>query len=188
MRDGDALLSALPAHAPRVDPTHIDGPAFDDDADQEPTERHALRTHHATERVTAEGRQTRRPLWNDPCVAARVGDRVSVFGGYEHQPAWLSGRAGVSGLVVKWIPSEGSEPSCVVRLDEPLTAEGDVRGTREVVTGRFLVLGLRYRGQTWESSGTAHVELCSAEPESKPWGDRAVGAWVESHATYEVAP
>jgi hypothetical protein len=96
----------------------------------------------------------------------------------------LGGLEHVTGQVEKWIPGQNSTPACVVRLDKPLTATGDVRGEREQRTGEFLILELRYVGQEWESSGTVHVELCETEPEDKPWAEREVGAWVESHATY----
>jgi hypothetical protein len=112
------------------------------------------------------------------------GTPVAVGGGYDFEPEWLGGRQQVTGHVEKWIPGQNTQPACVVRLDEPLTATGNVRGRREGRTGAFLVLELRYVEQDWEQSGTAHVELCETEPEDKPWAEREVGAWVESHATY----
>lgn len=115
-----------------------------------------------------------------------AGTPITVGGGYDFEPQWLGGREHVTGRVEKWIPGQNSEPACVVRLDEPLTASGDVHGKRQECSGRFLVLGLRYVGQEWERSGTVHVELCETEPESRPWGERDAGAWVESHATYTV--
>jgi hypothetical protein len=121
-------------------------------------------------------------------VQRRVGTPISVGGGYELEPEWLAGSAQVHGRVTKWISGQNTQPACVVRLDAPLTATGDVRGRREQRTGEFLVLELRYSGQEWESSGTVHVELCEDEPEDKAWGDREVGAWVESHATYSFVP
>ena len=91
------------------------------------------------------------------------------------------------GGVAKWIPGN-EQPACVVRLDEPMAATGDVRGSSESRTGSYLVLALRHVGQEWKSSGAVHVELCESEPEDKPWAEREVGAWVESHATYTVSP
>jgi hypothetical protein len=117
-------------------------------------------------------------------MAIDVGDRVTVGGGYDYEPEWLSGQASVSGHVHGWIAGQNETPACVVLLDEPLTAKGDVRGKRESRTGSFLVLQLRYTGQVWEDSGTVHVELCSEEPPNVAWPNRPVGAWVESHATY----
>jgi hypothetical protein len=55
-----------------------------------------------------------------------------------------------------------------------------------VRSGSFLVLELRYVGQTWEPTGTVHLELCESEPEGKAWGERVLGAWIESDATCEV--
>jgi hypothetical protein len=117
-------------------------------------------------------------------VTPTVGGPIKVSGGYDFEPEWLGNRSHVTGVVAKWIPGQNTQPACVIRLDEPLTATGDVRGKRESRTGSHLVLELRYVGQDWNSSGTVHVELCEKEPEDKPWADREVGAWVESHATY----
>jgi len=114
-----------------------------------------------------------------------VGERISVGGGYDFQPAWLGLRSDVVGHVAKRIPGQNSTPCCVVELDEPLTATGDVRGKRESRTGSYLVLGLRYTGQDWSApSGTVHVELCAQEPENMAWSEREAGARVESNATY----
>ena len=113
-----------------------------------------------------------------------AGTPITVGGGYEFEPKWLAGRQHVIGRVEKWIPGQNTQPACVVRLDAPMTATGNVHGRREQRTGEFLVLELRYTGQEWEQSGTVHVELCETEPEDKAWADREVGAWVESHATY----
>lgn len=99
----------------------------------------------------------------------------------------VGGLQQVTGQVEKWIPGQNAQPACVVPLDEPLTAAGDVHGRREERTGGFLVLEVRHVGQEWEASGTVHVELCEAEPEDKSWADREVGAWVESHATYSFS-
>ncbi|QIK65430.1 hypothetical protein G7072_02920 [Nocardioides sp. HDW12B] len=116
-----------------------------------------------------------------------TGTAVTISGGYDFEPQWLGGKQEVEGHVEKWIPGQNTQTACVVRLDEFLTATGDVRGKREQRTGVFVVLELRYVGQEWEHSGTAHVELCDAEPDDRPWSEREVGAWVESHATYAFA-
>lgn len=117
-------------------------------------------------------------------VLPTTGDRIAVSGGYEFEPDWLGGRSEVAGVVAKLIPGQNRLPACVVLLDQPLTASGDVKGKRESRTGSYLVLEPRYVGQEWESTGTVHVELCEFEPEDKPWAERPTGAWVESHATY----
>lgn len=115
------------------------------------------------------------------------GTQVVVAGGYDCEPEWLSGQRQVTGVIHKWIPGQNQTTACVVRLDTPITATGDVHGYREQRTGAYLVLELRYAGQGWENTGTVNVELCSEEPASLPWGKRRVGAWVESHATYTFA-
>jgi hypothetical protein len=116
----------------------------------------------------------------------RIGVRIAVSGGYDFEPEWIAGCSEVTGYLLKRIPGQNATPACVVHLDEPLTATGDVRGKLQSRTGSYLVLELRYVGQQWESTGTVHVQLCDTEPEDKSWADREVGAWVESHATYLV--
>lgn len=114
------------------------------------------------------------------------GTRVRVFGGYDFEPAWLGDRSDVSGRFLKWIPGQNTPDACVVVLDDELTAEGLVGGTRRTVSGRYLVLEPRKIAENWASTGTVHVELLGEEPPSVGWGMREMGAWVESHATYEV--
>lgn len=115
-----------------------------------------------------------------------VGRRIRLSGGYDFEPAWLANHGCVEGVVAAWIPGQNEEPACVVALDNPITAEGVVRDTRREVTGRYAVLELRYEGAAWGDTGVVHVELCGEMPQPKAWPDRPVGAWVESHATYEL--
>ena len=68
-------------------------------------------------------------------VRPRIGGRVTVTGGYDFEPEWLGQRSEVTGEVVKWIPGQNAQPACVVRLDAPLTASGDVNGARRLRTG-----------------------------------------------------
>ena len=114
------------------------------------------------------------------------GTAIRVFGGYDFEPTWLGSRQDVRGQFLKWIPGQNESDACVVALDDELTAEGLVGGIRQTVSGRYLVLELRYTGENWHSTGTVHVELIGEEPPSLRWGERKTGAWVESHATYEV--
>ena len=107
----------------------------------------------------------------------KVGDRVRLFGGYDQEPAWLSWREAVRGTLASFIPGQNEEPAAVLRLDEPLTAEG--------AAGDIVVLELRYVGARWENHGVVHVELCDFDPEPKTWSERRQGRWVESHASYE---
>jgi hypothetical protein len=106
----------------------------------------------------------------------RAGDRVRLSGGYDMEPAWLSGEAHIEGTVDGFIPGQNAVPAAVITLDEPITALGAV--------GRTLVLELRYEGAGWAPTETVHVELCDFAPEPKRWQDRRQGKWVESHATY----
>ena len=114
-----------------------------------------------------------------------VGSRIRLFGGYDFEPQWLTGREDILATVTRWIPGQNSLPACVVHLDESLTASGLVRGKRQTITGSIAVLELRYTGSPWVASGTVQVELCDFEPDEAPWPKRNIGAWVESHASYE---
>lgn len=116
----------------------------------------------------------------------KIGDRVRLFGGYDMEPKWLNGKRSIEGVVLKWIQGQNANPACVVNLDEELTATGDVHGRSRTVTGRYVVLESRYAGQSWRERGTVHVELCDSEPPDLRWQQRDAGAWVESHASYEV--
>jgi hypothetical protein len=107
----------------------------------------------------------------------QTGDRLQLSGGYDFEPAWLSGRASVEGTVAEFIPGQNETPAAVLKLYEPITTEG--------VTGDVLVLELRYVGATWEGTGTVHIELCDFAPGPKRWQDRRHGKWVESHASYQ---
>ena len=95
-----------------------------------------------------------------------VGDRLTIGGGYDQEPEWLSGNGSVTGTLASFIPEKNGD-AVVVQLDEPLTAKG--------VTGRIVVLSLRYDGATWGPTETVHVELCDFAPESKPWEERRQG-------------
>ena len=102
---------------------------------------------------------------------------MRLSGGYDTDPAWLTGRTGLEGTVSRFIPGQNATPAAVIQLDEPITA-GEV-------TGDKVVLELRYAGAVWASTGTVHIERCAFSPEPKRWQERRQGAWVESHATYE---
>ena len=106
-----------------------------------------------------------------------TGDRIQIAGGYDMEPKWLNGRQHYSGTVKKYIPGQNETPAAVIELDE--------YATFEEVTGKYLVLELRYVGAKWREKGTVHVELCGFEPEAKTWKDRNRGKWVESHASYK---
>ena len=110
--------------------------------------------------------------------ALRVGDRVELSGGYDMEPKWLNGEAKRFGTVSKFIPGQNKDLAAVVGLDIPISVDG--------LTGRILVLELRYKGASWDSSNIVHIELCDFEPESKSWQHRKQGKWIESHASCTV--
>ena len=107
----------------------------------------------------------------------QVGDRVELSGGYDAGSTRRGEKDEIYGTVAKFIPGQNVPPAALIKLDEPLAAEG--------VAGEFVVLELRYVGAEWKLTETVHVELCDFEPEEKRWQDRRQGKWVESHATYE---
>jgi hypothetical protein len=120
-----------------------------------------------------------------------VGDRVLVEGGYDFEPDWLAaseGRGGYLGEVVEFIPGQNEKLATVVELDQMIILQdgaGAVAGKE--VRGTFLVLELAWQGVDWATRPTRiHVELCDFRPEPKRWQDRRQGAWVESHAGYEI--
>jgi hypothetical protein len=107
------------------------------------------------------------------------GDRIRLFGGYEMEPRWLGGRDQVLGVVERFIPGQNEPPAAVVRLDETL-AVGEARGD-------VVVLELAWEGTDWATRRPRlHVELCDFDPEPRRWQGRRQGAWVESHATYDI--
>jgi hypothetical protein len=106
-----------------------------------------------------------------------VGDRIRVGGGYDREPRWLNGKSCHIGTVSAFIPGQNKTRAAVIVLDEAATCEN--------VTGKYLVLELRYEGAEWGKKETVHVELCEFEPGEKAWQDRRQGQWVESHAVYE---
>jgi hypothetical protein len=110
------------------------------------------------------------------------GQRVRVFGGYDTNPAWLKDDPdGYEGVVVEFIPGRNELPAAVIALDVPLFAGG--------IEGGIVVLEQAWEGIRWgQTSPRVHVELCDFEPEHARWQERRRGAWIESHATFEVVP
>lgn len=118
-----------------------------------------------------------------------IGDRIRVSGGYDMYPAWLAAHgSGYVGEVVEFIPGRNKPAAAVVALDDELVlpnGAGAVEG--QLVRGHFLVLELGHVGADWGTSRPRiHVELCEERPPAARWQDRRQGAWVESHATYDV--
>ena len=106
-----------------------------------------------------------------------IGDRIEVGGGYDMEPGWLNGKQHYSGTVRKFIPGQNETSAAVIELDEKISFQE--------VTGKTLILELRYVGANWKDKETVHVEVCDFEPEEKAWQDRKRGKWVESHASYK---
>ncbi len=109
-----------------------------------------------------------------------VGDIIKFRGGYDYDPLFLKNPPNREriGKVIKFIPGQNKEQAAVVKLDFPITAQG--------TTGDIFVLELRYVGQTWETDGPVHIELCDFMPEDKSWQERRQGLWIESHASFEI--
>lgn len=117
-----------------------------------------------------------------------VGDRVRIYAGYNPEPWWLTGHPhGYMGQVTAFIPGQNDTPAVVVELDEEVVLEQGAAVEDRPARGRWLVLELRHVGTVWSISGpVVHVELCDFPPPPVRWQDRRHGAWVESHAQYEV--
>lgn len=94
------------------------------------------------------------------------------------EPRWLNGKEELTGTCVTFIKGQNKQPAAVIELNEPISCEN--------VTGKIVVLELRYVGASWASRETVHVELCDFVPENKSWKDRRQGVWTESHASYEI--
>lgn len=107
----------------------------------------------------------------------KIGDRISLSGGYDMAPEWLGDQGSYQGVVTSFIPGQNEMPAAVVCLDESIRFRN--------VAGQIVVLELRYDGAMWGSEETVHIELCNFQPESKRWQDRRQGLWIESHASYE---
>ena len=109
-----------------------------------------------------------------------AGDRVRLSGGYDMEPDWLQGKGHYLGTVLHFIPGQNNNLAAVIELDHTIRVDG--------VSGRILVLELRYVGAQWSDKNVVHIELCDFKPEAKPWKVRQQGKWVESHATCDVIP
>ena len=97
-----------------------------------------------------------------------VGDRVRISGGYDVEPVWLHGELFYTGTICSFIPGQNSTPALVVELDHPIKVDA--------VTGRTVVLELRYEDAVWTEENVVHVELCDFVPEAKPWQHRRQGS------------
>ena len=118
----------------------------------------------------------------------RIGDRVRVYGGYDHEPAWLAADpGGYRGVVVDFLVGGDSRPVPVVELDQELVLPEGAGATERPVRGRFLALELGHLNTDWSTPmPRLHIELFDSRPEADGSEGRPQGAWVESHATYEV--
>jgi hypothetical protein len=107
-----------------------------------------------------------------------VGDRLRLYGGYDMEPRWLNGKEALTGKCVAFIKGQNKQPAAVIELDESILFDN--------ITGKIVVLELRYVDARWIQNEVVHVELCSFVPEDKEWKNRPQGLWVESHASYAV--
>ena len=104
-----------------------------------------------------------------------IGDRITLTGSYDPEPAWHAERTHHPATVIAFIQGHNDTPALVARLDEPISVDG--------FTGDIAVMELRWVGARWEHDAVAHFELCDFEPEDVPWQERRRGRWVESHTT-----
>jgi len=108
----------------------------------------------------------------------KVNDKIEIYAGEDIDPLFLRNPPANSrtGKVIKFIPGQNRRKAAVVHLD------GIISGNK--ITGKYLVLELRYAGQSWRTEGPVHLELCDFEPENKKWKHRKQGEWIESHAAF----
>jgi hypothetical protein len=121
----------------------------------------------------------------------KIGDSVVVGGGYDHEPEWLAANPdGYAGRATSFIPGQNEQPAAVIQLEEELVLPNGAGAVRETeVRGCVLILELGHVGTDWTTpTPRVHVELCDFVPDAAPWAERRQGAWVESHATYRIAP
>jgi hypothetical protein len=118
----------------------------------------------------------------------RVGDRVRVYGGYDMEEWLAPSPSGVFGRVIEFIPGQNVQSAAVVELEKELVLPAGAGAVRDrEVRGTFLVLELGHVGTDWTTpTPRIHVELCDSHPPAERWQERRQGAWVESHATYEI--
>lgn len=112
---------------------------------------------------------------SDQARPLSIGEHVSLSAGYDMEPDWLHGGPGYTGIVSRFIPGQNDNSAAVIELNSAISVAE--------VTGKILVLELRYVGAKWTGQNTVHVELCDFEPEPKAWQFRRQGKWIESHAT-----
>ena len=107
----------------------------------------------------------------------RVGDRVRLSGGYEHEPKWLGARNAIDGEVLRFVARGGSKESAIVKLSTTLSADG--------ISYDHVALDLRFKGAHWGKREVVHVEVLDQLPDLNQQSN-VRGKWVESHASYEV--
>jgi len=104
------------------------------------------------------------------------GNMIKLSGGYYRNPKWLCGQEFYFGKVLAFL-SEDLQQILVAELDQEITVGG--------LTGKFIVLSLRHKGDLWGTSGIAHVVLCTKRPPFENWQRSSEVKWVEAAASYE---
>ncbi|MDD5081666.1 MAG: hypothetical protein PHC58_06730 [Candidatus Omnitrophica bacterium] len=110
----------------------------------------------------------------------KVGDRISLFGGYSTIPEWLQGKKSCYGEVINFVPGPYEKNDAVVKLDEEISYGG--------IKGNIMVLTLRYKKAKWGRTEIVHLHLFEDVPFENKWStDR--DSWnknhIESHASYK---
>ena len=113
----------------------------------------------------------------------KLGDRLRLSGDYEFPARWLHGRDDVRGKVAEWLHySKSDKPLCLIELDEsiPFTSTDRSEFNND---GRYLLLKLRFREDSWSTQGVVNVFVFSKRPDE---GSSTLlkESWVASHAKY----
>jgi hypothetical protein len=112
-----------------------------------------------------------------------LGDQLRLSGDYEYPAKWLHGREFVRGKVAKWINHPQSDkPLCLVELDELFPFISKDRDALNL-DGRFLLLKLRFREDSWRPHGVVNVFVFSTHP-NEASSTLLRKSWVASHAEY----
>lgn len=105
---------------------------------------------------------------------------IKIHGDYDDDPVFL-----IEPLQKPWIgtaeliiPTHVGAGAAVARLGFPITCEG--------ITGDIMVLILCLEGQTLETKGPIHLELCGTVTDDKQCSERKQGVWMESRAATAI--
>jgi hypothetical protein len=108
----------------------------------------------------------------------KVGDRIRLFGGYDMKPTWLKGGDGYNARVLSFFDNEiggrdgDSALSALIEFEEEIESEGFL--------GKFGFITGRWEGQTWETEGAVHVNICKRKIQTAAEIETLNSCWVNN--------